>query len=838
MPIRPSNSAHRTCTVDPVARRVPVLGPLATSIALALAAPEAVLAQQATAARPAADQGGVEEIVVTAQRREQKLQDVGISVTALGSEALSNLNISTATDITRAVPSLKMNAYSSSQVVFNIRGVSQNDYGDQQEPPVAVYQDDSYSSTINLASFPVFDLARVEALRGPQGTLFGRNATGGAIQFISHKPTKEFEGYATATVGRFGQAILEGAVSGPLTDTLQGRFAFIRNKDDGYIEYRNDGNIVSPVTSQPARGANNHYALRGQLAWQPADGVNAALIVRYLRADKERQAGLYSNEAACPNAQFQGEFTKPDQSCAFWGTGPGQAGTGFRNDAITPSRGGTPWATAETSPSYVDRTTKAATLRVDAKLGALDLVSITDYQKADKFYLEGGDSSPVDGVVFYQRSALKQASQEFRLSGTAGAHQIVGGVFGMKIDGDYTGKFADPFYGYDPTVSFTQSTKSLAVFLQDEWRATDKLSVIAGIRHWRDKREGSYVGCAPAVPGLSDSVTVIFNPSTVTGITGGTASVANERCGDTVGGVIVGPTDGLARTVTPGDASKTFSGVTARFEVDFRLTDDVLLFASYNRGSKSGGFTFSTGTPYAPLGSNGSADPGAPNVNAFLNGVPYKPEVLNALEAGFKSTLGRSTVLNASAFYYDYQNYQAFAQVGVQQTVVNLPAIASGLEAELTTRPVQGLTLQLGASALSSRVRNILLPDLVTVVEHDLPQAPKFSGNALARYEFGVGPGTVSVQGDVQYSGSFCFTVLCAPVERERAYTVANARVGWESATRTWEFAAFVNNLFEEKYRVYAFDSSLFSGVVAGVYAKPRTWGLTGTYRFGARNGG
>ncbi|MGB7738532.1 MAG: TonB-dependent receptor plug domain-containing protein, partial [Steroidobacteraceae bacterium] len=177
----------------------------AVAAALAMGAPLPALAQQAGAS------SGIEEIVVTAQRREENLQDVGIAVTALGGEMLTDLNITTATDITRAVPSLKMNAYSSSQVVFNIRGVSQNDYGDQQEPPVAVYQDDSYASSINVASFPIFDLARVEVLRGPQGTLFGRNATGGAIQFVSNKPTKDFEGYATATVGSYGQFIVEGA---------------------------------------------------------------------------------------------------------------------------------------------------------------------------------------------------------------------------------------------------------------------------------------------------------------------------------------------------------------------------------------------------------------------------------------------------------------------------------------------------------------------------------------------------------------------------------------------------------------------------------------------------
>src|SRR6186713_307539 len=349
----------------------------------------------ADAQQPAATgERGLEEIVVTANRREERLQDVGLSVTALGSASLENLNITTATDITRAVPSLKMNAYSSSQVVFNIRGVAQNSYGDEQEPPVAVYQDDSYSSSINLASFPVFDLERVEALRGPQGTLFGRNATGGAIQFISRRPTKEFEGYGTATFGRFNQQIFEGAVSGPFSDRWQGRLAFISNQDDGFIK--------NTVPGFEDIGANDHYALRGQLAWQPTDDTDVNLILRYLRADKERQAGLYSHEPACPNAQRQGEFTPPTEACAFWGSPEGAAGTGFRNDAIIPSRGGDPWATEETSPSYVDRTIRAATLRVDFSIGALDVISITDYQNADKFYIEGGDASPVEGVVFYQ----------------------------------------------------------------------------------------------------------------------------------------------------------------------------------------------------------------------------------------------------------------------------------------------------------------------------------------------------------------------------------------------------------------------------------------------------
>ena len=120
------------------------------------------------------------------------------------------------------------------------------------------------------------------------------------------------------------------------------------------------------------------------------------------------------------------------------------------------------------------------------------------------------------------------------------------------------------------------------------------------------------------------------------------------------------------------------------------------------------------------------------------------------------------------------------------------------------------------------------------MVENDLPQAAGFSGNALARYEFAVGGGTASLQADALWTSKFCFTVLCAPVERENGYHVENIRIGYASADNRWEVAAYVNNLFEERYRAYAFDSSLFAGLVAGVYAKPRTWGVTAKMRFGA----
>jgi iron complex outermembrane receptor protein len=752
------------------------------------------LAGTALAAAPADETPGgsatvpgttLNEIIVTAQRREQKAADVGIAITAYGAQDLDDLNIVNASDLVRAVPSLKMNAFSAAAVVWNIRGVSQNDYGDQQEPPVAVYQDDSYSSSINTSSFPIFDLARTEVLRGPQGTLFGRNATGGAIQFISNMPTKELDGYATATFGSFQQRLYEGAISGPLTGNVQDRFAFIKEDSNGYI--RN----VTP--GAPDFFGARHYALRNILAWQPGEKTNVRLTLRYMRAPNERAAGGYDFQPACPNAQLQGAILGPNDSCAYWGSPPGAAANGYRNDAITPSRGGDPWTTAAGDAARDDRRIFGSSLRVDSTFDHLTFTSITDYQRSEKYYLEDDDSSPPVSVQFFENNQLSQVSQEFRATMEAEKHEFVAGLFGMHITGDYYAGFPIHFIGYEPRVTFREDTMSFAVFAQDEWSFADKLKLITGLRYWRDERIGSYYGHAPPIPAIGQpDVLIIFNTSQIYP---------------------------AGSNITPSDADKIFNGITARLALEYKPTTDMLLYASYNRGSKSGGFTFSSGTPFDP------------NEVPFLNSIPYKPEVLTAYETGVKATISNRTTINASAFYYDYKDYQAFAQVGLVQAILNLNAKAEGLELDLESRPLNGLTLRLGTSLMSTRVEHILLPDFATYVDHDLPQTPHFSGNAMARYEFGVGGGTGSIQADVLYSGRFCFTVLCAPVEQEPPYAVGNARAGFTSSGGRWEFAAFCNNVANRAYRQYAFDDSQFAGNGLGIYAKPRTYGVTVNYR-------
>jgi iron complex outermembrane receptor protein len=199
--------------------------------------------------------------------------------------------------------------------------------------------------------------------------------------------------------------------------------------------------------------------------------------------------------------------------------------------------------------------------------------------------------------------------------------------------------------------------------------------------------------------------------------------------------------------------------VTARLELDYRVNDDLLVYASYNRGSKSGG-SRSRPARHSPI----SRPSRRSGTNAqFMNGIPFDPEVLMPSRSASSRRSSGTTSLRRERLLLRLRGLPAFVQLGYNQTVINLPATAYGLEAEINSHPVDGLTLQLGGSALSSNVEDIILPDSITEVEHDLPQAPSFSGNALARYEFALGGGLASVQADVQYTDDFCFTVPVRP---------------------------------------------------------------------------
>ncbi len=480
------------------------------------------------------------DIVVTAQKRSQRLQDVGIAVTALGAEGIAELGRQDVTALVTKVPGLQANQFSPTITVFNIRGVSQNDFADSQEAPIAFYSDEAYVSALGAISGQTFDLERVEVLRGPQGTLFGRNATGGLIQVTSAKPTDMLDGFLTLTGGSYGQFATEGAISGPISDKLRGRLSFTSDNHRGYIDN----------TLGRALGGARFYASRLQLAADLGPG-ELTLKGTLLANDHDSGAGMYTAFVTVPNADGLGAYIPTNDNP--YGTCPGCSPFGYRPDTAVRR------VSLDHQPDF-NRRYWGLSARYVADLGAITLTSITDYQNLAKNYTEDSDVSPVDGFVYTTSQRLYQLSQELRLSHSGPRLTWVAGLYGLKINSDngYTADLSNSF-GLRSDYGGTLETKSFAVFGQAEYKINTLVSVIGGLRYSYDNKKYYYFN---RMTGATD---FYFNP-----------------------------------TLYPDLADKTFENYSAKGELDLRPNKNTLLYFSVNRGTKAGGFGTTAFQPIDP----------------------------------------------------------------------------------------------------------------------------------------------------------------------------------------------------------------------------------------------
>jgi iron complex outermembrane receptor protein len=489
----------------------------------------------------------ITEIVVTAQKREQGIQDVAISVTALGSEALQAMGRQDVTALAGQVPSLQVNQYSPTVTVFNIRGVSQNDFADSQEAPIAFYNDEVYIGALGAISGQTFDLDRIEILRGPQGTLFGRNATGGLVQIVTAKPTRQFEGFATVTVGSHGQIATEGAISGPLTDGIRARLSATSNHHGGYID--ND--------SGPDRGGARFYGGRFQIE---ADvGSSGKLLVKLegLRNDRERSAGAYSHVSTGVTSDGLGFALASSED--FWGTCAGCDATGYKD------ADGDPFTGSYNYDARFDRKYWGANVRYEQDFGDVNFVSLTNYQDLKKIYSEDADISPNSIFVYTTDQNLYQMSQEFRISGDSDKFNWVAGVYGLKIrtDNIYNANLMDSF-GINEVYGGRQTTESLAVFGQGEYFLMDQVSLVLGARYSWDWKKFDFTHTEFYADGSAPSV-FQFNPTT-----------------------------------DPELAKQKFDNYSYNIQVNLHPTDDTLFYFGVNRGTKSGGFGVQAFQPINP----------------------------------------------------------------------------------------------------------------------------------------------------------------------------------------------------------------------------------------------
>jgi iron complex outermembrane receptor protein len=768
------------------------------------------------------------EITVTAQKREQSLQDVGISIAAFSGEQMKQLGVTDTTEITQQIPGLQLNAWSPMLTVFNLRGVSQNNFTDNLEAPVAVYIDDAYVSSMNAISGQMFDMKRVEVLRGPQGTLFGRNATGGLIHFISRgAEEQETNGYIEVGGASYNRKNVEAAIGGSLGERVRGRLAGRWEKSDGYIK--------AQIPGARDIGGVDGYALRGALQFDATDNLKIDLLYKFSKDSDvptggyifmpyaDQEAGYVPTEwidliCGCSSAALSptdfasfrsltaGIFFNPVDGFA-----PSNAAglTLFRGDSPEPYKHFSDYK------GYMNREIHNGTVKFDWKAGPVDVVSITNFMKLDKFYTEDGDGVPAKIIEFTTVNDMKQWSQELRFSGQtdrfrwqtggyymnikmdAGAKTVGAPVFGIAADLVAQGIITPDQIGSAPAIdqNYVLESKNWSLFGQAEYDLTEQFTLIAGLRYSSDKK------------------TLLFD-----------AVYSDDETG--VGPI---PQFNLQQAIAAaggGDQDTVdYKDYAARLQLDYKLNSDVLLFAAYNRGIKGGNFS--------------------PSANVTLTNVRHENEVLHSFELGAKTTFwGGRARLNATAFYYDYKDYQVFALVGGFPQVGNADAKIKGGEIELFLKPSANWDLSFGLSILDSKIGRVPVAGTQVppaglpvidwpedyVFDTKMPNAPKYSFNYLVRYNFDEAVGNLALQADGVIYAQQYLEATNGGTSYQGGYGVHNARLIFTSADDHWQLSAWCKNVLDKAYKTYALDLGILGGTA--YYAPPRTYGASLAYRF------
>ena len=706
----------------------------------------------------------IEEIVVTAQKREQNVQDVGIAISALTGEQMRQLGYSSAQQVTAMAPGVQtVQPNGEANYAIAMRGVAANDFTTNVESPVAIYLDEVYISQMSGSGFMLFDMERVEMLRGPQGTLYGRNATGGLAHFVTVKPSQEASGYGQFTVGRYDQIKFEGAVGGPLSDTLSARLSLSTHNNDGYVKNR--------LLDKRLNNANDS-ALRGQLLFEPTDSFSLLLNAR--RSEQDIDTGFFEHVSA----NTVGAFT-PNEVNQVLGYIDND-GDVYEGDYDRDGH------------NKLDTEGYTATLKWDAE--RFTVTSITDYSTVERDYIEDSDASPTPFFNFFLSTDAEQFSQEVRVNGSTDEMDWVAGVYYLDITvKDANGAETEPFITYvfeipSPALSgldnpYETNTESWSIFGQVEQRLTDRLTGILGVRWIRDEKDHDF------------SINVVdFIPGTV------------QRNGN----------PNILATVGSYYGERTDDEFAVRLAANYDLSDNLMLYGSWNRGVKGGGYN----ATIFPLGGGNYDD----------ETMSYDPEQLDALEVGFKSRqLDGWMILNGAFYYYDYKDYQAFQIVGVDTLTTNADADSYGGEIELQVTPTAGLDIIFGAAYNDIEVDLGGGGPKTTSV-----QSPKWNLNGLVRYEWPMLGGALAAQWDFLYRSKHYFSLTGLPTVEENGYTLMNASLMYTSGDGRWSLNAFVENLGDEEHLVQTFDLSgpdVF-GMVEQYYNRPRWWGISAAVYF------
>jgi iron complex outermembrane receptor protein len=737
--------------------------------AAALCAVPAVLAQEAPAARPAAA-AGLEEITVTARRREELLQNVPIAVSAFSSEELRMLQAEDLGGLQGNVPNLNLVQGRGSATSANvyIRGIGQPDALQTFDPAVGIYLDDVFISRIQGALFNLYDIERVEVLRGPQGTLYGKNTIAGAIRLISKRPPEALSGNFELGYGDYNRIDAKAYVGGPVTDSFGASIAGLYSTRDGIVEDPTTGREYNDIDTASGRAI---------LSYEPSDKVDVTLALDYTRQRNALNLGRAEAPLIQVNLLGGVKVLQP----APTGDWEFESRTSFKGD----------------EGQSLDHAGVALTIGWELS-DAWNLKSITGYRDLDvDNYIDIDASAYELGDVFVGVDQ-DQLSQEFQFLFDDGGR--LNAVFGLYYLSEgitsHQEAYADDFltYGTLPltflrTIDDDLDTDSYAVFGQATWRFTDRLATTLGLRYTKeDKDYFRTTSTFWSLPALNSTFEYTDDDS--------------------------------------------WDAVTPSFSLDYKLAEDSLLYASAGRGFKSGGFNGRANSPgetgaYDPeyvwtyeIGSKNTLADGS----LRLNGAVFYSDYTD-----FQARV--SEVVNPDApvptFSFPVLNAGALDIWGAELELLWIPVDGLTLQAQVgyldadykefteTVRGPGGVPVERDRSG------------------DEPPFAPDWTSRVGASYEFGLGDrGSLTFAADMMYRTKSWLSVDNREVLTQDAFALMNVLASWQSESKTWRASAGVKNVTDEVYKTDAQEFSSVGNIQTAYYGDPRTWQVTVGYSF------
>jgi len=720
----------------------------------------------------------IEEIVVTAQRRERPLQDVPISITVFKNSEIEALKLTDIAGVARYTPNLVwdqsfLGAGNFSAIFIRGIGQSASFFEGSADPAVGVYLDGVYIGRAVGSVLGIHDIDQIEVLRGPQGTLFGRNTTGGAVTVTTLQPVPEFSGWGEVTAGSDSRLDARGVLNVPISGTVLTRFSASSLNQDGYGTSLQNGAEFGDVNTDSARAA---------LQWLPSDDLNVSLSYDRSRTRQNAPVLTLAFADADPMSLTGAYnfFVAPTNSVEGFGDG-----IPWDDRFITPNEF-TNFATGQT---LTDVDSEGLRATVEWRAGGLTVKSITGYRSLESVWGSDSDLSPLTIIESTIDTDQDQFSQEFTLQGMSGRLDWLAGAYYFEEDVVSAENFVliipdvadvpvDPVFGVpnplfgvplsDIGPATSSSAESIAAFIHLDYSVNDRLSAFAGMRYTREEK------------------TAIDNSGLVAN---GQTSESFEN---------LAPTVGLQYFVDPG----------------------LQFYASASQGFKSGGFNTIVLLPR----------------DDFL---PFKPEEITALELGFKMMRERFS-LAAATFLYDYEDIQFPVFNDVAPEFRNAAeAEMQGAEVELVMAPTSAIRIQAGISYLDARYTRLDADDLAGLVapisiDNKLPNAPEWTVNLGIRWSTDVGTlGRLTLRGDYSWRDDMYKDAINTPEVKQSAHGLLFAAAEFASNDARWVITLFGDNLTDERYVVSGGSNKPEFGLAYATYARPRTWGLSARYNFG-----